>query len=162
MIYRVTAQFKPATSGELRRKLGDGTIAAQQPDGQEMVDSLRRAVVTDSGDVTWSEQCFCQPPLAHERATMLDHHFDDIVAQPIEDYQEYEGRPFMEYLEAQPPAVDPDLAGSFGLTSGLVAQPIPDGTEQKPDEHETPDPDRSGRQPDRRRTPDQPGADPDQ
>ena len=45
MIYRVTARFKPATAGELRRRLDDGTIAAQQPDGQEMVDSLRRAVV---------------------------------------------------------------------------------------------------------------------
>ncbi len=45
MIYRVTATLKPTTSAELRRRLNDGTIAAQQPDGQEMVDSLHRAIV---------------------------------------------------------------------------------------------------------------------
>ena len=98
MIYRVTAMLKPATSGELRRKLDDGTIAAQQPDGQEMVDSLHRAVLQDNGRVVWSEQCFCPSPLAHERATQLDHFFDDIVTEPIEDYHAYDGRPFMEYL----------------------------------------------------------------
>ena len=100
MIYRVTAMLKPATSGELPRKLDDGTIATQQPDGREMVDSLQRAVVQDNGQVVWSEQCFCPSPLAHERATQLDHFFDDIVTEPIEDYQAYDGRPFMEYLDA--------------------------------------------------------------
>ena len=99
-IYRVTARFKTDTAGELRRRLDDGTIAAQQPDGQEMMDSLHRAVVQDDGQVIWSEQCFCPSPLAHERATLLDHYFDDIVTQPLEDYQQYEGRPFMEYLDA--------------------------------------------------------------
>ena len=80
MIYRVIARFRTDTAAELRRRLDDGSIAAQQPDGQELVD----------------------PPLAHERATILDHYFNDIVTLPIEDYQEYEGRPFLNYLEAQP------------------------------------------------------------
>ena len=100
MIYRVIARFKTDTAAELRRRLDDRSIAAQQPDGQEMVDSLHRAVVSESGDVRWSELCYCDPPLAHECATILDHYFNDIVTQPIEDYQEYEGRPFMEYLAA--------------------------------------------------------------
>ena len=102
MIYRVIARFKTDTAAELRRRLDDGSIAAQQPDGQELVDSLHRAVISESGDVRWSERCYCDPPLAHERATILDHYFDDIVAQPIKDYQEYEGRPFLDYLESQP------------------------------------------------------------
>ena len=101
MIYRVIARFKTDTAAELRRRLDDGSIATQHPDGQEMVDSLHRAVVSESGDVRWSELCYCDPPLAHERATILDHYFDHIVTQPIEDYQEYDGRPFMEYLDAQ-------------------------------------------------------------
>ena len=100
MIYRVIARFKTDTAAELRRRLDDGSIAAQQPDGQEMVDSLHRAVVSESGDVRWSERCYCDPPLAHERATILDHYFDDIVTQPIADYREYDGRPFMDYLGA--------------------------------------------------------------
>ena len=100
MIYRVIARFKTDTAAELRRRLDDGSIAAQQPDGQEMVDSLHRAVVSESGDVRWSERCYCDPPLAHERATILDHYFDDIVTQPIADHHEYDGRPFMDYLGA--------------------------------------------------------------
>ena len=100
MIYRVTATFKPDTASELRQRLEDGSIAAQQPDGQEMVDSLHRAVVTDTGQVTWSELCYCQPPLAHERATVLDDHFDDFTTEAVEDYERYDGRPFMEYLDA--------------------------------------------------------------
>ena len=102
MIYRVIARFKTAMAAELRRRLDDGSIAAQQPDGQELVDSLHRAVISESGDVRWSERCYCEPPLAHERATILDHYFDDIVTQPIEGYQVYEGRPFLAYLESQP------------------------------------------------------------
>ena len=99
MIYRVTARFRADTAAELRRRLDDGSIAVQQPDGQEIVDSLHRAVVTDSGDVQWSEMCFCDPPLAHERATILDQYFDDIATETIEDYERYPGRSFTEHLE---------------------------------------------------------------
>ena len=87
MIYRVTAQFKPATAEALRRQLDDGSIAAQQPDGQEMVDSLHRAVLRDNDEVVWSEQCYCTPPLAHERATILDRYFDILATEAIEDYE---------------------------------------------------------------------------
>ena len=100
MIYRVRARFKTDTAAELRRKLDDGSIAAQQPDGQEIVDSLGRAVVRPSGDVQWSEMCFCDPPLAHERATVLDHFFDTLVAEPIDGYEQYDGQPFLEHLDA--------------------------------------------------------------
>ena len=102
MIYRVTARFKTDMAAELRRRLDDGSIAAQQPDGQEIVDSLHRAVVSEAGDVRWSETCYCSTPLAHERATVLDRFFDDIVTQPIDNYQDDDGRPFLEYLKARP------------------------------------------------------------
>ena len=82
MIYRVTARFKPATPGKLRRKLDDGTIVAQQPDGEVM----------------WSERYYCQPPLAHERTPLLDHYFNDLTTEAIEGYERYDGRPFMDYL----------------------------------------------------------------
>ena len=99
MIYRVTARFRTETAADLHRRLDDGSIAAQQPDGQEMVDSLHRAVVTRSGDVQWSEMCFCSPPLAHERPTVLEHYFDAITTERIEDYEQYDGQPFMEHLQ---------------------------------------------------------------
>ena len=100
MIYRVTARFKTDTAADLHRKLDDGSIAAQQPDGQEIVDSLHRAVVTPSGEVRWSEMCFCDPPLAHERSTVLDRYFDSVTTEPVEGYEQYDGEAFMEHLQA--------------------------------------------------------------
>ena len=101
MLYRVTARFKADTTAELCHKLNDGSIAAQQPDGREIVDSLHRAVVTASGEVIWSEQCYCDPPLAHERATVLDRYFSDIATEAIENYERYDGLPFTHYLAAE-------------------------------------------------------------
>ncbi len=98
MIYKVNARFKEGSAAEFQRKLLDGTIADQKPDGQEIVDSMNRAVVKESGEIEWSELCYCNPPLAHERQTVLDNHFDDISTEAIESYQEYEGRPFMDHL----------------------------------------------------------------
>ena len=98
MIYKVNARFKEASAAEFHRKLLDGTIANQEPDGPEVVDSMNRAVVKESGEIEWSELCYCNPPLTHERRTVLDNHFDSISTEVIEAYQEYEGRPFMDYL----------------------------------------------------------------
>jgi len=63
-----------------------------------MADTFRRAAVTESGDVCWSETCYFQTPLAHERATVLDRFFDNLTTEPIKAYQRYEGRPFLECL----------------------------------------------------------------
>ncbi len=98
MIYKVTARFREASAAEFSRKLLDGTIANQKPDGPEIVDSMNRAVLKESGEIEWSELCYCNPPLAHERQTILDDYFDDISTEVIETYQKYEGRPFMDYL----------------------------------------------------------------
>jgi hypothetical protein len=98
MIYKVKARFKEVSAAEFQRKLLDGTIANQKPDGPELVDSMNRAVLKESGEVEWSELCYCNPPLAHERQTVLDDHFDDISTEVIETHQEYDGRPFMDYL----------------------------------------------------------------
>ncbi|MEE2637907.1 MAG: hypothetical protein VYE68_11820 [Acidobacteriota bacterium] len=99
MIYRVTAHLLAEKAPELWSRLQDGSIAEQRPDGQEIVDSLQRAVVGDDGAVMWSEQCFCGTPRAHERATVLDHYFADLTTEEIPAYTLYEGRPFLEYLE---------------------------------------------------------------
>jgi hypothetical protein len=99
MIYRVTARFKPETADELRRQLDDGSIAAQRPDGQEIVASLNRAVMTGTDSVQWNAMCFCDPPLAHERATVLDRYFDDIGTVAIEDYERYAGELFLDRLQ---------------------------------------------------------------
>jgi len=100
MVYKVTARLKPGVAGTFLARLTDGTIAAQKPDGQEMVDSMGRAVIDDSGDVAWSEVCYCPTPLAHERQTVLDNFFDDLTTQEIDAHEVYVGRPLMAHLEA--------------------------------------------------------------
>lgn len=96
----MTARFLTDTAADLLRRLDDDSIASKRPDGQEIVDSLHRAVVSDTGEVQWSEMCFCDPPLAHERATVLDTYFANLAVEPIAEYEHYDGQPFLEYLRA--------------------------------------------------------------
>ena len=86
------------TAADFLRELTDGTIASQSPDGREIVAAMNRAVLSHDGNVAWSEVCYCPTPLAHERATVFDKHFEALETELIKSYQDYEGRPFMEYL----------------------------------------------------------------
>ena len=84
MFYKVHGRFRRDTAAAFQRALLDGTIARQEPDGQEIVESMERAVVTEAGDVEWSEVCYCQRPLQHERATVYDRYFDDLTTEAVE------------------------------------------------------------------------------
>ena len=108
MFYRVTARLKAATGADFLRKLTDGTIERQLPDGREIVSAMTRAVVAADGTVAWSEVCYCGTPLAHERATVFDEHFEGLETEVIEGYQDYEGRPFMEHLAELVEATEPN------------------------------------------------------
>ena len=99
MYFAVKARFNDQTASEFFRKLTDGTIQNQKPDGNEIVKSMHRAKIDDSGVVRWSEVCYCSSPLQHERQTVYDHHFTELETEEIEDYIEYEGESFFEYLQ---------------------------------------------------------------
>jgi hypothetical protein len=99
MIYHVRARFREGTAESLLVKLRNGTIGKQRPDGPELVASMERAVVNANGEVEWSEMCFCPSPLHHERATVLDAHFEGIVSEPIDAHTIYKGEPFLNYLK---------------------------------------------------------------
>lgn len=99
MHYLVRARFREETAAEFSRLLRDGTIARQRPDGPEIVASMTRAVVGQSGGIEWSEVCYCQPPLQHERTTVYDRFFDELHATAVDGYQTHAGRPFLEYLD---------------------------------------------------------------
>ncbi len=100
MIYHVQATLRKANATALLEKLTDGTTARQRPDGPELVASMERAVINAEGRAEWSEMCFCPSPLQHERATVLDQHFDDITTEPVEAHANYAGQPLMEHLRA--------------------------------------------------------------
>ncbi len=79
--------------------LNDGTVEKQEPDGREIIASMKRAVVR--GDIVeWSETCFCNPPLKHECETVYNHFFKGMEIEPIEEPTITRGRPFWDYLQS--------------------------------------------------------------
>jgi hypothetical protein len=72
MLYAVSAKLIPDRGPEFHTRLTDGSIAAQRPDGAEIVAAMQRARVAPDGTVRWTETCYCPAPLQHERATVLD------------------------------------------------------------------------------------------
>ena len=100
MIYKVRAKYREGKTSEFYNKLTDGTISNQKPDGEEIVASMQRAKITKPGIVEWFEMCFCRSPLQHERATVYDHYFLDLMTEVADDYGEVEGDSFWSYLKS--------------------------------------------------------------
>ena len=100
-IYSVKARCIEEKMKEFYQKLTDGTIQNQKPDGQEIVNSMKRAKIIEPNIIRWSEMCFCSPPLKHERETVYNQFLEDIETKVIDEYVEYEGELFMDFLEKQ-------------------------------------------------------------
>ena len=101
MIYSVKARYIEENMKEFYQKLADGTIKNQKPDGQEIVNSMKRAKITEPNVIQWSEMYFCSPPLKHERETVYHQFLTDMETNVIDEYVEYEGKFFMEFLVKQ-------------------------------------------------------------
>lgn len=100
MLYAVSGKLIPGRAKEFHARLTDGSIAAQRPDGEEIVAAMERARVAADGKVRWTETCFCPTPLKHERETVLDRYFSGIETELIDDPMTFEGEPLMERLAA--------------------------------------------------------------
>jgi hypothetical protein len=98
MLYLIRARPIVVEMTRFWNLLNDGTIGAQEPDGREIVSSMRRAVMT-GGRVEWHETCYCSPPLRHERATVYDQFFSDMEVGPSVATVPLEGESFWRYLE---------------------------------------------------------------
>jgi hypothetical protein len=101
VIYSIKAQYIEEKMGEFYQKLTDGTIQNQKPDGQEIVNSMKRAKITAPKIIQWSEMCFCPTPLKHERETIFDHFLTDLETKTIDDKVEFVGESFFDFLERQ-------------------------------------------------------------
>ncbi len=101
MIHSVKARYIEKKMGEFYQKLTDGTIENQKPDGQEIINSMKRAKITKANVIQWSETCFCPTPLKHERETVYDNYLTDMETVEIDDYVECEGESFMDFLAKQ-------------------------------------------------------------
>jgi len=98
MIYSVKARFIKGKMNQFYQKLSDGTITNQKPDGQEIFDSMKRAKITETGLIQWSEMCFCPSPLKHEKETVYDDYFTELETEIIDDYVEFNGDSFYDFL----------------------------------------------------------------
>jgi len=99
MNYSVKAKYIEEKMGEFYQKLTDGTIQNQKPDGQEIVNSMKRAKITAPKIIQWSEMCFCPTPLKHERETIYNHFLTDLETKTIDDHVEFDGESFFDFLE---------------------------------------------------------------
>jgi len=77
MAYRfVRATPRTDRLPELRERLDGGEIRAMDPFGEAMTRALLDARFDpETGEAVWVEEDYCSPPLAMERAAVLDDHF---------------------------------------------------------------------------------------
>ena len=61
-----------------------GALLALKPFGRALSASLRDARLAPDGRACWEEEDYCRPPLAQERAAVLDRHFADITVEAVE------------------------------------------------------------------------------
>lgn len=65
---------------ELRERLDSGEIEAMEPFGRAMTRALEKARFDpETGEAVWVEEDYCTPPLAMERAEVLDEYFEDLT-----------------------------------------------------------------------------------
>jgi hypothetical protein len=83
--YLVSAAPKAAKLDELRERLARNEFVGMQPFGRALTMSLRGARLRGDGMAVWEEEDYCRPPLAQERAAVLDTYFDDLEVQPVPD-----------------------------------------------------------------------------
>lgn len=81
--YLVRATPRPELLDELADKLAQHAFVAMRPFGQALTKGLQGARRLADGRVIWEEEDYCSPPLAMERAAVLDRYFTGIEVEPV-------------------------------------------------------------------------------
>lgn len=82
--YLVQAQPVEELLTELRQRLNSGEIRVMRPFGQALHYSLENARLKEDGLAVWEEEDYCVPPLAQERAAILDTYFTELNVERVE------------------------------------------------------------------------------
>lgn len=69
----------------LRERLDSGEISRMKPFGTALDFSLRHARLEAEGWIAWEEEDYCHPPLAMERAAVLDTYFTELSVERVEE-----------------------------------------------------------------------------
>lgn len=81
--YLVKAQLKTELAAQLRARLDSGEIRAMRPFGIALHAGLDGARLEGEW-VVWEEEDYCRPPLAMERAAVLDTYFTALSVEAVE------------------------------------------------------------------------------
>lgn len=82
--YLVRAKPKAELLDVLRERLHQQAFVNLCPFGRALTYSLSEARVERDGTAIWEEEDYCSPPLAEERAAVLDQYFDEITVELVE------------------------------------------------------------------------------
>lgn len=83
--YLVKAKAQQEQLDELKDRLDSGEIRAMRPFGTALDYSLKNARVAEGGWTVWEEEDYCRPPLAMERAAVLDTYFTDLGVEKVKE-----------------------------------------------------------------------------
>jgi hypothetical protein len=75
---------------ELADKLYEDAFIVMQPFGQALTKGLQGARRLEDGRAIWEEEDYCSPPLAMERAAVLDRYFTDIQVERVREGEGWE------------------------------------------------------------------------
>lgn len=90
--YLVKAQYHKNLLADLRTRLDSGEINKMRPFGTALQYSLDHARLDPQGQgwVVWEEEDYCSPPLAQERAAVLDTYFKSLSVEKVQQGQGWE------------------------------------------------------------------------
>ena len=83
--YLVTAVPREGLLEELQARLAVNEFSSLRPFGKALNSALRRARRLPDGKAIWEEEDYCRPPLAQERAAVLDQYFDGLSVEQVEE-----------------------------------------------------------------------------
>jgi hypothetical protein len=81
--YLVSAVPRADRVQELEVRLAADEFVSLRPFGHALSGSLRNARRRADGVVVWEEEDYCRPPLAQERAAVLDDYFDQLEVERV-------------------------------------------------------------------------------
>jgi len=81
--YLVRAKPIVSKLPELREMLDAKEIVPMRPFGNTLHHSLLNARLDTEGWANWEEEDYCSPPLAMERAAVIDDFFTDLNVEPV-------------------------------------------------------------------------------
>jgi hypothetical protein len=83
--YLVSAVPRQELMEDLSARLKRDEFTGLRPFGPTLSRSLKGARLRRDGSAVWEEEDYCRPPLAEERAAVLDRYFSDLRVEPVSE-----------------------------------------------------------------------------